>query len=213
MAEWRVAIIDTADDLNLNAANAVLKTLEEPPERGVVLLITHAPGRLLPTVRSRCRRLSFAPWPLETVEAFVRERAGVDGSDARRLAELSGGAPGRAMALAAQGALELDAAAGALVGSLPALDEAVVQKLTDRFRGGEGAARFALFFSLLTGHVKAAALAQAGADPGRAERIAEVWELLARLPAQVEGLNLDRSDALWTTTAELRRAWSIRGAA
>ena len=62
-AQYRVAIIDAADDLNVNAANALLKILEEPPERGVLLLATHAPGRLLATIRSRCRRLSFPIWP------------------------------------------------------------------------------------------------------------------------------------------------------
>lgn len=58
---WRVCIVDPADDLNGNAANALLKILEEPPERTVFFLVSHAPGRLLPTIRSRCRRLSFAP--------------------------------------------------------------------------------------------------------------------------------------------------------
>jgi DNA polymerase-3 subunit delta' len=58
-AAYRVAIIDAADDLNVNAANAVLKTLEEPPPRGVLFLVSHAPGGLLPTIRSRCRRLAF----------------------------------------------------------------------------------------------------------------------------------------------------------
>jgi DNA polymerase-3 subunit delta' len=208
MAEWRVAIIDAADDLNLNSANAVLKTLEEPPERGVVLLVTHSPGRLLPTIRSRCRRLNFAPWPVDVAARFVRERTGLGETEAARLAELSGGAPGRALGLAAQGRLDLDAAAGALVGALPALDEAVVLKLTDRFRGAEGAARFALFFELLTGHVHAAALSSAASDPRRAQRIAAAWDGLARIPGQVEGLNLDRADALWTTAADLRRAWA-----
>ena len=64
-AAYRVAIIDAADDLNPNAANAVLKTLEEPPARGVLLLVSHAPGALLPTIRSRCRRLVFAAPPTE----------------------------------------------------------------------------------------------------------------------------------------------------
>ena len=68
---YRVAIIDAADDLNANAANAVLKTLEEPPERGVLLLISHAPGSLLPTLRSRCRRLRFGSPPPEAAAAWV----------------------------------------------------------------------------------------------------------------------------------------------
>jgi DNA polymerase-3 subunit delta' len=208
IAEWRVAIVDTADDLNVNAANAVLKTLEEPPQRGVVLLITHAPGGLLPTIRSRCRRLDFTPWPLERVAAFVQERAGLSPSDAQRLAELSGGAPGRALGLAGQGALELDASAGGLVEQLPAIDEGAVLKLTDRFRGGEGGARFSLFLRLLSARVRAAAVSLAEAEPARAERLAEAWERLARIAADVEALNLDRADALWTTAADLRRAWA-----
>jgi len=72
-AAYRVAIIDTADDLNPNAANAVLKTLEEPPERGVLLLVSSHPGALLPTIRSRCRRLAFAAPP---TEAAVRIGSG-----------------------------------------------------------------------------------------------------------------------------------------
>src|SRR6202007_1846163 len=58
---WRVAIVDTADDMNANAANALLKMLEEPPSRAMLLLLTNAPGRLLPTIRSRCQRLQLRP--------------------------------------------------------------------------------------------------------------------------------------------------------
>jgi DNA polymerase-3 subunit delta' len=57
---WRVCIVDPADDLNSNAANALLKILEEPPVKTVFFLISHAPGKLLPTIRSRCRRLNFS---------------------------------------------------------------------------------------------------------------------------------------------------------
>src|SRR5581483_8430144 len=58
---WRVLIVDAADDLNRNAANALLKILEEPRPKTVLILVSHAPGRLLPTIRSRCRRLTLAP--------------------------------------------------------------------------------------------------------------------------------------------------------
>jgi len=75
IGRYRVAIIDTADDLNANGANAVLKTLEEPSARGVILLVSHAPGRLLPTLRSRCRRLAFPPWPEAAVADLLRRHA------------------------------------------------------------------------------------------------------------------------------------------
>ena len=63
MGKWRVAIVDSADEMNRNSANAVLKILEEPPANAVLLMVAHAPGRLLPTIRSRCRRLALPPLP------------------------------------------------------------------------------------------------------------------------------------------------------
>ena len=88
-AAYRVAIVDTADDLNSNAANALLKTLEEPPERGVLFLISHAPGRLLATIRSRCRRLTFAPWDDAAVAALVSRQTDLDGDEALRIGRAS----------------------------------------------------------------------------------------------------------------------------
>ena len=88
-AQHRVAIIDAADDLNVNAANALLKVLEEPPERGVLFLVTHAPGRLLATIRSRCRRLSFPIWTPDRLETLVRNRTGVEREDAEHAAAMA----------------------------------------------------------------------------------------------------------------------------
>ncbi|HVK79872.1 MAG TPA: DNA polymerase III subunit delta', partial [Verrucomicrobiae bacterium] len=70
----RVAIIDAVDDLNRNAANAILKTLEEPPARSVLLLVCHAPGAILPTIRSRCRRLTLRT----LTDAQMKQAAGAD---------------------------------------------------------------------------------------------------------------------------------------
>lgn len=203
VAPWRVAIIDAADDLTNEAANAVLKTLEEPPPRGVVLLVAHAPGRLLPTIRSRCRRLSFAPWPVERIADFLQRVADADPSEASRLAELSRGAPGRALTLLARGALELDAAAAELLEGQGA-SGARIQALVDKLRGGEGAERFGLLMDLLADRLRTAAVAHVVDDPGRAERLSEVWERVVALPGEVEAVNLDRGEALWTTAAEIR---------
>src|SRR3954451_1031622 len=89
-APHRVAIVDAADDLNVNAANALLKTLEEPPPKGVLLLVSHSPGRLLATIRSRCRRLAFHPLGLEEAAAFVRARTEVTEEAALRLSRMAG---------------------------------------------------------------------------------------------------------------------------
>lgn len=203
IAPWRVAIIDAADDLNDAAANAVLKTLEEPPRRGVLLLVSHRPGALLPTLRSRCRRLNFAPWDTARVADLLRKEAEMGDAEAQRLAELARGAPGRALAWRAQGALELDAAAAGLLEPGDAGGRAI-QTLTDKLRGGDGAERFGLLIALLAERVRAAANATAVDRSRSADRWAAAWERLVQLPLEVETLNLDRAEALWTATAELR---------
>lgn len=199
-AEWRVAIIDAADDLNLNAANALLKVLEEPPERGVLFLVSHAPGRLLATIRSRCRRLAFPRWSEAALAELVAGRAGVDDQAARRVAAMASGSPGQALALASGPMLELDALADRWVreGLAPAEQVAAA----DSFRGGEGAARFEALMERLA----AAARRRAGdSAPQAAARWGELWSRLEALREQALGLNLDKADALATAVADLNR--------
>lgn len=205
-APHRVAIVDAADDLNLNAANALLKTLEEPPPRGVLLMVSHSPGRLLPTIRSRCRRLAFAALGLEPAARFVQQRTEVNEEEAFRLASMAQGAPGRALALAAAGALSVDDAARTILEELPRLDEGLALSLADRFRGGEGPAQFNLLFERLAERVHAQTSTWAGQGAGPLDRWAQAWETLQRLPREVEALNLDRTDALFTALTELRQA-------
>lgn len=205
-APHRVAIIDAADDLNPNAANAILKTLEEPPPRGVLLMVSHAPGRLLPTIRSRCRRLAFQPLEVDAAADFVGARLDVNREDALRLVTMADGAPGRALQLAAGDALALDDAARELLADLPRVDETHALRLTETFRGGEGAGRFQLLFERLAARTHALAVDQAAQGLGPLDRWAAAWETLTRLPREVEALNLDRTDALFTALGDLRRA-------
>jgi DNA polymerase-3 subunit delta' len=205
-APYRVAIVDAADDLNVNAANALLKTLEEPPPKGVLLMVAHSPGRLLSTIRSRCRRLGFTPLDQAAAAAFVRARAEVSEEAALRLAKMSGGAPGRALALAAAEAIALDDAARELLAHLPRLDEAMALSLAERFRGGEGQAQFNLLFERLADRVHGLVVTRAEQGQGALDRWAQAWETLQRLPREVEALNLDRTDALFTALTELRQA-------
>lgn len=205
-APHRVALIDAADDLNINAANALLKTLEEPPQRGVLLMVAHSPGRLLATIRSRCRRLAFQPMSLEAAADFVRQRVEVSPEAALRLARMAGGAPGRALTLAGAEAIAMDDAARELLAELPRVDEALALSLADRFRGGEGAAQFALLFDRLAERVHRQAADRAAQGIGMLDRWAQAWETLQRLPREVEALNLDRTDALFAALTELRQA-------
>ncbi len=206
-APYRVAIIDAVDDLNASSANAVLKTLEEPPERGVLLLVSHAPGKLLPTIRSRCRRLAFPPPGEGAVAAMLEARAGLNAEDALRLARMAKGAPGLALRLAAADALAMDEAAHEILRHLPRTDEAALLALADKFRGAEGQERFELLFGRLADQVRQMATSQALAgEPGGLDRWAQAWELLTRLPGEAEALNLDRADAFFTAMRELRAA-------
>jgi DNA polymerase-3 subunit delta' len=205
-APHRVAIVDAADDLNVNAANALLKTLEEPPPRGVLLLVCHSPGRLIATIRSRCRRLAFSPLSLEDAARFVRAREDVNEEEALRLARMAGGAPGRAWALANAGAIALDDAARELLADLPRVDEGLALSLADRFRGAEGQAQFNLLLERLAERVHGMAAERAGQGSGGLAPWAEAWETLQGLPREVEALNLDRADALFSALQELRQA-------
>lgn len=205
-APWRVAIVDAVDDMNPNAANALLKTLEEPPERGILFLVSHAPGGLLPTIRSRCRRLTFRPWSEEAVADFLRARSDMNEETALRLARMAKGSPGRALDLAARQAVTVDDAAHELLARLPEVDYSAMQVLADSFRGPEGMARFGLLFERLADRVHTAEMHAAGAGAPRSDRWVAAWEMLNNLPSEVEGLNLDRADALWNAVEALRSA-------
>ena len=205
-APHRVAIVDAADDLNVNAANALLKTLEEPPPRGVLLLVCHSPGRLIATIRSRCRRLAFNPLSLEDAAHFVREREDVTPEQALRLAKMAAGAPGRAWTLAQANAIGIDDAARALLADLPRVDESLALSLADRFRGAEGQAQFNLLMDRLAERVHELATGRAGQGGGGLAPWAEAWETLQTLPREAEALNLDRTDALFSALQELRQA-------
>ncbi len=211
-APYRVAIIDTADDLNINAANAVLKTLEEPPSRGVLLLVTHSPGGLLATIRSRCRRLRFETPPEDEAIAWVVERSNVSTEDARRLVAMARGAPGRAWRLARAGALEVDDQARDLLRDLPRVNDSAALLIAEKFRGAEGAARFDMLFDRLADQVHAMATHEATSRPsisqdggaGALDRWAEAHEMLTLMPREAEALNLDRADSFFTALARLR---------
>jgi DNA polymerase III subunit delta' len=130
---WRIVIIDGAEEMNRNAANAVLKILEEPPNHALLLLISHNPGRLLPTIRSRCRRLVLTPPPMPlTARVLRRYRPRVDEAEAEALAGLSGGSVGRALELADVGGLDLYRSLIELLAQAPAIDLGRLHALIDR---------------------------------------------------------------------------------
>ena len=133
-------------------------------------------------------------------------RTDADPEEALRLAQMADGAPGLALSLAASDALAMDDAARDLLADLPRVDETRALSIAEKFRGGEGPAQFALLFDRLADRVHALAVDQASQGIGRLDPWAQAWETLQRLPREVEALNLDRADALFTALSELRQA-------
>jgi len=115
---WRVCLIDTADDLNRNSENAILKLLEEPPQKALIILLSSAPGRLLPTIRSRCMHLPLCEVPEDDISSWLRGRTDVPDAIFNAAVKLSRGGPGKAMALAQN----VDTVLTPLTGYLKSLD-------------------------------------------------------------------------------------------
>jgi DNA polymerase-3 subunit delta' len=112
LSPWRVAVIDTIDELEPSGANALLKMLEEPPPNTLFFLVSHAPGRLLPTIRSRCRRLDFTNLDDDAMTSILtREASDLGGAERQRIVAMSGGSAGRALAFAELGLAKIEDAA------------------------------------------------------------------------------------------------------
>ncbi|MEM6307275.1 MAG: DNA polymerase III subunit delta', partial [Pseudomonadota bacterium] len=160
----RIVIVDAVDDLNVQAANALLKMLEEPPEGAVMFLITHQPGAVLPTIRSRCRVLALDPLPPDVVQqAFSTARAG-DVFDPGLL-PLAMGSVGRAVTLAANGGLALYSDLVALFSTAPTVDRAALFALIDQVtaRGNDGGlARLADMLDIFLSRLARASVAPVG---------------------------------------------------
>lgn len=190
----RVAIVDAVDDLNRNAANALLKTLEEPPARSVLLLICHAPGAALATIRSRCRRLALRPLS----DDDVRTAMGANADDA--LVSLTKGRPGRAIALQAQG---VSAAGAGVTDALHSLERgdarSVVMPLYEKL-AGEPFERFGAVMELAGEWARYAGVEK------RSEAWAEAWSSLEQLRTEAEDLDMDPRHALARAVGILDRA-------
>lgn len=213
---WRVVIIDSADEMNRNAANAVLKVLEEPPRNALMLLVSHSPGRLLPTIRSRCRRLMLQPLSEATVSDLLHHhRPELPQSDITALAKLSEGSVGKALALADEGGLDLYREVVALLNGLPRLDVPALHAFGDRVSKPGNDSSFRTVTELLVWWL--ARMIRAGGRQGRGmtevvpgeaaligrllaaaslEHWLEVWEKISTLFARTEAVHLDRKQAV-----------------
>ena len=199
---WRVAIVDTADDMNTNAANALLKLLEEPPSRAMLILLANRPGQLLPTIRSRCQRLDLRPLDEATVadalKAYLPE---ADANERSALARLAGGSIGAALTLASGEGGELAAEADRLIENTANPDTIALLALGDRlWRMKDGVARFGDF---LIEALAARIRAKARISGSHLDR----WTaLLARLEdnfARTRGLNLEPRQTILSAARDM----------
>lgn len=211
---WRVVVLDEAERADQAAVqNTLLKTLEEPPPRTVLLLVCSAPQRLLPTIRSRCRRLDLNPLPAAEMKMLLaRLLPGTGSAERARLAALAQGSPGRALALAEAGGLELqamvEAALAALAKGATPRDHALADRLAMDRTGGA----FGIFMGLLRGAI-AGALREAARGQAAAPWLARhplavwasLWDRLGTLADDTERLNLDRKQAVLTGLSWLAR--------
>jgi DNA polymerase-3 subunit delta' len=227
MGKWRVAIVDSADEMNRNSANAVLKILEEPPPNAVLLIVSHAPGRLLPTIRSRCRRMALQPLGEDSVVRLLGDHAPETKDEERRaLARLAEGSIGRALELAGAGSLDLYREMVEVLATLPDLDMPRLHGFAERFakRGEEANADWRalnyLFDGWLKGLMRQAALTTEAAPVVPAEgglrarllaaasldRWMVAAEQVAHLFSRADAVNLDRKQTVMGSFLALQSA-------
>jgi DNA polymerase-3 subunit delta' len=201
---WRICIVDAAEDLNTESANALLKILEEPPAHSLFILISHQPGRLLPTIRSRCLRLDLNPLSEPDTIAVLEGITDQGPEDVRRAAQLSRGSPGRALELLnSAGAEYFDLLRQLMARSQP-LDIAEEISIADGLQGREMGEDFMIFCELLLTHV--ADLARRSAVAGRGAGLARAHEEIGHSLRQANALNLDRRQTILDVLAILGSA-------
>jgi DNA polymerase III subunit delta' len=183
---WRVGIVDEAGDLNKESANALLKVIEEPPEKAVFLIVAHRLGTVLPTIRSRCIHLPLKPLSTaDTVKVLQEISPGAE-QPLIEAAELSGGSPGRALQLIDS----KGARAFAAFLAQTQLSPAACVELGGQFAHRDNAADFAIFTDLLTSWIAAEARRRALAGDG--EKLARAHGDIVYSIRQTDALNLDR---------------------
>lgn len=192
---WRIAIVDPADDMNANAANALLKILEEPPQRSLFLITANHPGRLLPTIRSRCRTLTMQP--LSEREVFSGMKAlGIGAGHADNVLEaaarLSEGSLRRASLLLELGGVDIWNAVARLMAQPAKPDLKSIHALADQLamRGADDV--FELGIEFITRAIHGQALLAAESNVGTAARWADLHARVIADVATAEALNLDR---------------------
>lgn len=202
-AGWRICVVDSVDELNVAAANALLKILEEPPPRALMLLISHAPGRVLATIRSRCRRLMLKPLTPGDVAQALGAALGrdQDDPDLQAAAEAGEGSVARAWMLLDEKAAGLRERIVGMLSQLPRLDARALHGLGDAMAGTDPE-KLEVFADTvnawLSGH-----LTEGPQDTARLARVANAWDIVNRAVRDVDSYNLERKPLVFSVFNEL----------
>jgi DNA polymerase-3 subunit delta' len=207
---WRVCIVDTVDELNPNAANALLKILEEPPQQSLFFLVSHAPARVLPTILSRCRKLLLRPLATDDVIRAAAQAADIAADDPvlAEAAEAAEGSVARALTLLGGDALKLHQRTAGLLATLPRVDPRELHALGDALGGSDRVALAAFIDSVdrwVSDRLRVDG-ADANANLPRLARLAEVWEKINSAARDTEAYNLERKPLVFSVFGLLAEA-------
>ena len=202
---WRVCLIDGIDDMNASAANGVLKTLEEPPEKALLILLSAVPGRLLATIRSRCMHVPLRPVRDTDMHAWLESQTNADADDIQAAVRLSHGAPGRALALI-QNADTVLRPLSRFVKAFPHQDIRLFHTISDTLALAKNSISHDLFWDALQSTLKSQAVYAAtgvweGAfTPMALDKPADAWANISTELAQMQmaatGLNMHKKHVL-----------------
>ncbi|MDA9440409.1 DNA polymerase III subunit delta' [Bradyrhizobium sp. CCBAU 51745] len=199
---WRVCVVDTVDELNPNAANALLKILEEPPQRSLFLLVSHAPARVLATIQSRCRKLRLRSLTTDEVIAAAAAAADIPPTDLalREAAEASEGSVSRALTLLGGDALKLQQRTAALLARLPEVDPRELHTLGESLGTSDRVALAAFVDGIDRWIAERLHADEANANQNlpRLARLSEVWEKIVRAARDTETYNLERKPLVFS---------------
>lgn len=212
---WRVCLVDSMDEMNRNAENAILKTLEEPPDRAIMILISSAPGRLLPTIRSRCMHLPLRAVPPEDILPWLRVLSDEPDTIMEAAVHLSRGGPGKAVALM-QNSDSVLKPLSRFLASLSQGDARLDQSLANSLSMANAGAARTLFWEALQDILQAQAAYTVTGEwrgafkPVPAQKSPEVWlkqwDRVGHLQRREAALNMDKKTVMYDALSGIRTA-------
>lgn len=173
---WKIAIVDDADTMNRNAQNALLKILEEPPAKSLLLLVAHRPGFIIPTIRSRCRAVTFRSLEndqLKEVLEMCQDFSDLGTAQKQKLVEIADGSPGRALGYLENGSLEIFEMATDVISSYPKINWPAAHQLADLLSGKVADKLYKDFQTLLMSGIHSAAKGKVSSENRGLKAIAE----------------------------------------